>query len=155
VRATGTEREGAPLSRADDDRDCPSPAYLKWRLPHFRHRRRNSRGRGATRRAAPPGRTLRPVLSPAARPGPPHHPILRLKVLTTVRASMSTDLEIRVEGSYGPAADELEVTVFGPGFGECIVAHLGHDRWIVIDSCIDSRSDKPAVLAYFEHIGVD
>jgi beta-lactamase superfamily II metal-dependent hydrolase len=55
----------------------------------------------------------------------------------------------------GPAADELEVTVFGPGYGESVVVHLGQDRWIVIDSCIDSHSERPAVLAYFERIGVD
>jgi hypothetical protein len=34
-----------------------------------------------------------------------------------------------------PAPEELEVTVFGPGFGESVIVHLGHNRWIVFDSC--------------------
>jgi len=55
----------------------------------------------------------------------------------------------------GPALNELEVTVFGPGYGESVAVHLGYKRWIVIDSCLDSRSGKPAVLAYFDRIGID
>ncbi len=54
-----------------------------------------------------------------------------------------------------PQADEIEVSVFGPGFGECIVAHLTEQTWVVIDSCLDARTKEPAALVYFEKIGVD
>jgi hypothetical protein len=54
-----------------------------------------------------------------------------------------------------PAADEVEISIFGPGVGECIVAHVGGGSWIVVDSCRDPESRKPAALAYFEKIGVN
>jgi Metallo-beta-lactamase superfamily len=54
-----------------------------------------------------------------------------------------------------PGPEELEVTVFGPGFGECVLVHLGLNRWAVIDSCISSETERPAALSYFEMIGVD
>lgn len=54
-----------------------------------------------------------------------------------------------------PAPHEVEVSVFGPGFGECILVHLGFGNWIVIDSCVDPDSKSPVALTYFEKIGVD
>ena len=54
-----------------------------------------------------------------------------------------------------PNADQVEVTLLGPGYGECAVIHLGNDHWAVIDSCRDSYSGKPAALSYLESIGVD
>lgn len=38
-----------------------------------------------------------------------------------------------------PVADELEVSVFGPGVGESVVVHLGHGDWMVVDSCLNPR----------------
>jgi hypothetical protein len=54
-----------------------------------------------------------------------------------------------------PLSEELEISVFGPGIGECVVAHLGFGDWIVVDSCIDRRSGRPVALQYLESIGVD
>lgn len=54
-----------------------------------------------------------------------------------------------------PAHDQLEVTLIGPGYGECCVVHLGSNHWITIDSCIDSHSRQPAALSYLDSIGVD
>lgn len=54
-----------------------------------------------------------------------------------------------------PAANELEVSVFGPGRGECIVVHLGKGRWGVVDSCKNRGSGRPIALEYFDSIGVD
>lgn len=57
----------------------------------------------------------------------------------------------------GPAAHEIEVSVFGPGFGECIVVHVGGGEWLIIDSCIDaSEHDDPRPVAerYLRAIGV-
>ncbi len=56
-----------------------------------------------------------------------------------------------------PASDEIEVTVIGPGFGESILVHVGNGRWLIIDSCVDTRAkdEYPAALSYLEAIGVD
>ena len=54
-----------------------------------------------------------------------------------------------------PNFNELEVSLFGPGIGECIVVHIGNNEWLIVDSCIDSESKKPAPIAYLERLGVD
>lgn len=53
-----------------------------------------------------------------------------------------------------PDDDEVEVTVFGPGYGESIVIHLGSNQWTVVDSCLNDDR-RPAPLAYFEDIEVE
>jgi hypothetical protein len=54
-----------------------------------------------------------------------------------------------------PPSNEIEISVFGPGLGECIVAHVGGGRWIIIDSCIDRNKKRPVALAYLDEIGVN
>jgi hypothetical protein len=54
-----------------------------------------------------------------------------------------------------PRPSEVEISLLGPGFGECALVHLGSDRWIIIDSCADSASGRPAPLEYLANIGVD
>ena len=54
-----------------------------------------------------------------------------------------------------PTDDEIEVSLFGPGYGESIVLHLGEDRWVVVDSCLDKETGRAAALLYLEEIGVD
>lgn len=53
-----------------------------------------------------------------------------------------------------PGSGELEVSVFGPGYGESVLVHVGHGAWIVIDSCINPQSKRSAPLDYLESIGV-
>ena len=53
-----------------------------------------------------------------------------------------------------PDSDQFELTLFGPGYGECAVVHVGANRWIVVDSCLDTTTRKPAVLEYFNAIGI-
>lgn len=53
-----------------------------------------------------------------------------------------------------PAADELEVAVIGPGFGEAIAVHVGDGKWFLIDSCVDDADPTAATLRYFNDIGV-
>ena len=53
-----------------------------------------------------------------------------------------------------PGAGEFELTLFGPGYGESIVLHVGDGAWVVVDSCVDSRG-TPRALRYLESIGVD
>jgi Metallo-beta-lactamase superfamily len=55
----------------------------------------------------------------------------------------------------GPRPDEVEVCVFGPGYGEGILVHLGDHRWAVVDSCIDKDTDVPAAISYLKSIGLD
>lgn len=54
-----------------------------------------------------------------------------------------------------PEPDELEVSLFGPGFGECVVAHLGWGDWIIVDSCVAPDGRTPAALAYLRGVGID
>ena len=54
-----------------------------------------------------------------------------------------------------PAADQVELNLFGPGYGESVLVHLGANRWLVVDSCIEVTSGKPAALEYLDRLGVD
>ncbi len=54
-----------------------------------------------------------------------------------------------------PRADEVEVSLFGPGFGECILVHLGSGNWLLVDSCLDQRRRVQPALAYLRRIGHD
>lgn len=54
-----------------------------------------------------------------------------------------------------PALDEVEVTVIGPGFGECIVVHTGNGRWLIVDSCRDPATKQPVALLYLRALGID
>lgn len=58
----------------------------------------------------------------------------------------------------GPAADQIEVTVIGPGFGEAILVHVGQGQWLCVDSCVDTtipRDGNPVSLRYLRALGVD
>jgi hypothetical protein len=52
-----------------------------------------------------------------------------------------------------PSATEAEVSLFGPGRGEAVAVHLGHEQWMLVDSCLDS-DNQPATLAYLDRISV-
>jgi hypothetical protein len=54
-----------------------------------------------------------------------------------------------------PGDDELEISLFGPGYGESLVLHIGDGRWMIVDSCLDPASGRSAALGYLEAIGVD
>jgi hypothetical protein len=58
-------------------------------------------------------------------------------------------------GSKPPAPDEIEVSLFGPGYGESLAVHLGQGRWMIVDSCVDHETGSPAALDYLDSIGVD
>ncbi len=53
-----------------------------------------------------------------------------------------------------PRRDEIELTLFGPGYGESIVLHVGGGAWVIVDSCIDGNG-KPRALGYLEGLGLD
>ena len=54
-----------------------------------------------------------------------------------------------------PEPQEFEISVFGPGYGECVVLHLGEGQWGVVDSCLDPITKRPAALHYLESLGQD
>ena len=54
-----------------------------------------------------------------------------------------------------PALDEFELSLFGPGVGECALVHLGQGSWMVVDSCVDADTRNPIALDYLARIGVD
>jgi hypothetical protein len=54
-----------------------------------------------------------------------------------------------------PRPDQIEICIFGPNYGECIVAHLGNGNWIVVDSCIHGDTKEPVALVYLRAIGID
>jgi ribonuclease BN (tRNA processing enzyme) len=57
-----------------------------------------------------------------------------------------------------PRPDELEVSVFGPGRGECIVVHVPDDppRWFVVDSLGATVGGRKSAVAhlYLNRLGV-
>jgi len=61
----------------------------------------------------------------------------------------------RTDAHAPPAVDELEVSVFGPGVGECVLVHFGEGEWMVVDSCLDRATSRPAALDYLTELGVD
>ena len=52
-----------------------------------------------------------------------------------------------------PAAEEVELTILGPGRGESCLVHVGRGEWLVVDSCV-TESGQPAALAYLDALGV-
>lgn len=54
-----------------------------------------------------------------------------------------------------PQDNELEVSLFGPGFGESVVIHTGDGKWIVVDSCMHPDVALPAALDYLWQLKVD
>ena len=54
-----------------------------------------------------------------------------------------------------PAADELEISIIGPGRGECVLLHLGNNAWCIIDSCIGRDSQEPVALEYLKTLNND
>lgn len=57
--------------------------------------------------------------------------------------------------SQHPALHEVEISVFGPGIGECVVVHLGDGDWLVVDSCRDRSSGRPVALDYLRTLNVE
>ena len=61
-----------------------------------------------------------------------------------------TDISVTPDA---PNPDEVEITLLGPGYGESILVHIGHGKWIVVDSCI-SDAGTPQALDYLSQIGM-
>jgi hypothetical protein len=66
----------------------------------------------------------------------------------------STTLFSEIPKLGRPADDEIEICLFGPSFGECILIHIGNNRWIVVDSCIYEGTAQPIALYYLDKMGL-
>ena len=53
-----------------------------------------------------------------------------------------------------PQCDQIEVSLFGPGYGECVLLHIGDGNWVIVDSCFDKHRE-PAALAYLRGLDSD
>lgn len=53
-----------------------------------------------------------------------------------------------------PSPEEIEVSIFGPGRGECVVLHLGQNNWIIVDSCINRETREPIALEYLKKFNI-
>ena len=54
-----------------------------------------------------------------------------------------------------PSAEEIEITLFGGGVGECILIHAGKGIWYIVDSFLNKTTGNPIALDYLTHLGVD
>jgi hypothetical protein len=54
-----------------------------------------------------------------------------------------------------PPDDQVELNLFGPGYGESVLVHLGANQWLIVDSCVEVSSGRPAALEYLDRLGVD
>ena len=54
-----------------------------------------------------------------------------------------------------PAADELEISFFGPSYGESVVLHVGDGQWLIVDSCLSPSTGEPQALEYLKAIRAD
>ena len=59
------------------------------------------------------------------------------------------------ESLRGPANDEVEVSTFGPGYGETVIVHLGLGDWLIVDSCINKSAKIPAGISYLRKLGIN
>ena len=54
-----------------------------------------------------------------------------------------------------PACDCLEISFFGPSYGECVLIHVGNGHWVIVDSCVSTSTGEPQALEYLNEIGAD
>jgi glyoxylase-like metal-dependent hydrolase (beta-lactamase superfamily II) len=59
--------------------------------------------------------------------------------------------------SEKPKPNVAEVTILGTGggYGESIIIHIGNNKWVIVDSCIDPHTRKNLPLNYLSSIGVN
>ena len=54
-----------------------------------------------------------------------------------------------------PMPNEVEVSIFGGGYGESILVHPGNNEWIIIDSFRSPYTKRPVALEYLEKLNVN
>ena len=56
--------------------------------------------------------------------------------------------------SVCPSPTTIEVSLFGPGYGECAVVHLGDGKWVVVDSFEAKGHRAPVASLYLKDLGL-
>lgn len=56
---------------------------------------------------------------------------------------------------FDPDICEVHLAGQDGGYGECILAHIGDNDWIIVDSCIDPKSKIPITLKLLSDYQVD
>ena len=54
-----------------------------------------------------------------------------------------------------PQVNEIEISIFGRGVGECLVLHVGNNEWVIVDSHYHPDTKEPIALWYLKSLGVD
>ena len=54
--------------------------------------------------------------------------------------------------SRPPKDNEIEVSLFGTGYGESILVHLGDKKWLLVDSCAQAKNSAPLPLGYLQSL---
>lgn len=54
-----------------------------------------------------------------------------------------------------PKTQEIEIIVFGPGFGESILIHIGNNEWFIVDSCNKPKTNIPYPIWYLEQLKIN
>jgi hypothetical protein len=62
---------------------------------------------------------------------------------------------LNIPANDHPSETDFELSMFGNGFGECIVLHLGDKKWIVVDSMVTEPDGDSVAESYLRWIGVD
>ncbi|MGB6265260.1 MAG: hypothetical protein WBF56_05910 [Candidatus Acidiferrales bacterium] len=50
--------------------------------------------------------------------------------------------------STPPAFNEFELSILGPGRGECVIIHVGDNQWCIVDSCISRGLSESVAVDY-------
>lgn len=53
-----------------------------------------------------------------------------------------------------PSCGTPQIIVAGTGYGECILVHLGNNKYVMIDSFINPDTKNPVAIDYLEKIGL-
>ena len=57
--------------------------------------------------------------------------------------------------NIAPKDEEYEVSVFGRGYGECIVICCGNNEYVIIDSFLNPETKNPIALDYLKCMNID
>ena len=77
-----------------------------------------------------------------------------LKQISAKRTNSRLDGLRSLSNADPPADNELEISIFGPGYGESILLHVGAKEWAIIDSCLN-ETRQSAPLCYLESLGIE
>ncbi len=53
-----------------------------------------------------------------------------------------------------PKVNEIQIVVFGSGFGESILVHIGDHKWVIVDS-FKNINMQPIAINHLENLGID